>query len=272
MKTTLLRTLFLFSSFSLAVANAGSFTSNKTMKLDFSQTDIDTSKVKITYEYYCNYTKKFLDILEGRIGERTVSCGKSSSDLQISNGQLIVPGIEQFKSAKGDDLNRYGMQIKIDYNGVNLIWISAVQKESIEKFFKKDFNLTFKKFELNDLEVTFKGLNLINAPEFDGEKTPVTTYFYLKGGKDQNILDTDFTRSFKWYLTPYSYINQGDISKMGKISIAPHYHAFLNNEEANLLLQVYAKDKEDKFVSANDITLPFTQEAISNLKEVELVK
>lgn len=270
MKTRFLTAFFFFTSMSLV--QAASFTPNKTMNLDFSKSDIDVSKVKITYEYFCSYKKKYIDIIEGRIGERTVSCGEKKFSLSATDGQIVLPGVEQFEHAKGNDLNRYGLQIKIDYNGTNLIWITAGQKDGIEKFFKRVFNLTFKKFELNDLEVTYKGLNLINAPEFNGEKTPVTTYFYIKGSKDQNILDTDFTRSFKWYLTPYTHINKDDVSKMGKISLTPRYHAFINDEELNLHVEVYAKNKEDKFVVATPTVIPFTQEALSNLKEIELIK
>lgn len=269
MKTRLLIAFFLFSATSLV--QAATFTPNKTVKLDFTKTDIEISKVKITYDYFCSYKKKYIDIINGRIGERTVSCGEKKFGLAITNGQIVLPGIEQFEHAKGDDLNRYGLQIKIDYNGTNLIWISAAQKEGIENFFAREYNLTFRKFELKDLEVTYKGLNLLHAPEFNGEKTPVTTFFYIKGGRDSSFVDTDFVRSFKWYLAPFTRINEDDISKMGKISIKPHYHAFINDEELKLIVDVWAKNKEDKFVTAKKFEIPFTQEALSDLKEVELI-
>jgi hypothetical protein len=265
----------IFSSLLLAsfsTAFAGGFTTSKTMEVNFSETDINPKDVKVTFQYWCSYKKKFLDIIEGRIGERTVSCGDAKFDLKIVDNKLVIPGVEKFNTSKGDDLNRYGMQIKLDYQGRNLIWISSLQSERIQNFYKRDFNLTFKKFELNDLEVSYKGLNLVNAPEFNGAATEVTTYFYVKGGKDFDIIDTDFTRSFKWYLTPYSHINKDDLSKLGKISLKPVYHAFINNEVQELNVEVYSKNKDDKFVVAPKIEIPFTQEALDNLKEVELTE
>jgi len=241
------------------------------MNIDFSKTEINSQDVKVTFEYYCNYKKKFIDIIEGRIGETTKSCGEKTLELKIVNGILTLPPIEKFHHPKADLIERYGMQVKLDWKGRNLIWISSGQEKIID-FYNRPFDLSFEKFGLKDLEVTFEGVNLVDSPEFNGPNTQVTTYFYVN--KDYNdyryIIDTDFTRSFKWYLTPYTTINQNDLSNLGKISIQPRYHALLNGKAIDVTLDVYAKDKFDKFVTAEKIVLPLSQAAIDKIKTVEI--
>lgn len=257
----------------LLISNIGfakNWTTEKTFAVDFSHTDINPNDVKVTYEYWCNYKFKFLDIIEGRMSEGTKSCGEKKYDLKIVDGKITLPAIIQFDHRKADTLSRYGMQIKFDWNGRNLLWVST-GADFIPGFFAAKYDLRFEKFQMTDLEVTFNGINLIESPEFNGEKTQVTTYFSVKHNETAHyFIDTDLTRSFKWYLTPYSHINRNDRSKLGKISLAPTYHAFLNDESVEVYLDVYAKDKADQFVTAEHILIPLTQEAIDQIKSVEI--
>ncbi len=249
---------------------AKNWTETKTLAVDFSNTDIKPEDVKVTFDYHCSYKKKYIDIIEGRIGETSKSCGDKTIDLKIVDGKLTLPSIEQFSHSKADTIERYVMQFKLDWKGRNLIWVSAGQN-SILNFYNESFDLSFEKFQLKDLEVTFNGINIIDSPEFNGAKTEVTTYFYVKKlAIDYYLIDTDFTRSFKWYLTTFSEINKNDPTKLGKISIMPHYHAFINKQVADVNVTVYAKDKNDQFVSAEKIEFPLTQESIDQFKSVEI--
>lgn len=250
---------------------AKKWTNDKAMKIDFSQTDINPKDVEISYSYECTYRKKVIDIIEGRIGERTVSCGEKKSNLQVKNGEIVLSGVEEFsKNSKSKDLNLYTLHLKMMYKGNILYTDNAFKEAGIKTFMNKVQNLTFKKFEVKDLVVTYQGINLVDHPEFKGKETEVTTYFYVKNAIGNGDPDTNFRISFKWYLTPYSHINRNDMSRLGHISIAPAYHAFINDEERELSIDVYAKNKDDKFVVADKIVIPFTQEAIDNMKSVEL--
>lgn len=269
-KLVLFSVLVSFLGFSSNV-EANKWTNDKVMKIDFSMTDINPNEVEITYFYQCNYSKKFLDIIEGRVGERTVSCGEKRSLLKVKNGEIVLSGVEQFsKSSKSKELNNYTLHLQMMYKGKILYTDNAFKEDGIKAFMNKVQNLTFKKFEVKDLVVTFEGINLVDHPEFNGKDTPVTTYFYVKNAIGNWDPDTNFRISFKWYQTPYSYINRNDMSRLGHISIAPAYHAFINDEERELYLDVYAKNKEGKFVVADKIVIPFTQEAIDSIKSVEL--
>lgn len=250
---------------------ANKWTNDKVMKIDFSQTDINSKEVEITYFYQCTYTKKFIDIIEGRIGERTVSCGEKETKLQVKNGEIVLSGVEQFsKNSKGKDRNLYSLSLRMMYKGNILYSDNAASENGIRAFMNKEQNLTFKKFEVKDLVVTYQGINLVDHPEFKGKETPVTTYFYVKNALGSGDPDTNFRISFKWYLTPYSHINRNDMSRLGHISLAPAYHAFVNDEERELYIDIYAKNKDDKFVVTDKIIIPFTQEAIDSVKQVEL--
>lgn len=266
-----MKTFFLALIIISNMSFAKDWTGQKTIAVDFSHTDISTKDVKVTFEFWCNYKYKFIDIIEGRISEGTKSCGEKKLDLKIIDGKIILPAITQFEHRKADLLERYGMQVKLDWNGRNLLWLSAGQNGIVD-FYNRPFDLNFEKFELVDLEVKYNGINLIESPEFNGKDTPVTTYFYVKKNLEdfKYILDTDFTRSFKWYLTPYTFINKNDLTKLGKISIAAHYHAFINGKSSDVTVDVYAKDKNDQFVVAEKIVIPLTQESIDQLKSVDI--
>lgn len=265
MKTFFL-SLLLLSNMSFAK----DWTNEKTFAVDFSHTDINPKDVKVTFEYWCNYKYKFLDIIEGRMSEGTKSCGKVLKELKIVDGKLTLPKISQFDHRKADDLTRYGMQVKLDWNGRNLIWIST-GAEFIPTFYNSPYDLRFEKFQMTDVEITYNGINLIEHPEFNGEKTPVTTYFSVKRNDVPHyMIDTDLSRSFKWYLTSYEHINRNDRTKLGKVSLEPRYHAILNNENVEVYFEVYAKDKNDQFVTAETMIIPLTQESIDQYKSVEI--
>lgn len=254
-----------------STALAGKWTNDQVIKMDFSATDINPNEVDIRFYVNCNYNKKYIDIIEGRIGERTVSCGSREEKLKVTNGEIVIRGVEHFnKNSKSKDLSLYSLGIQMRHKGNILFDVYAFQEAGIKTFMNNPYNLTFKQFELKDLEITYQGINLIDHPDFSGKETPVTTYFYVKDSLKKNAPDTNFRISFKWFYTPYSHINRNDMSKLGKISIAKAYHAFVNDEVGELQVDVGAKNKENQFVGRELITIPFTQEAIDSLKVVEL--
>jgi hypothetical protein len=251
-------------------ASAKMLTNDKVIKLNFSETDIDVSKITIKGDLICYYKKKTFDPEHGTINNSSVPCGSKTLSLPVINSEFVLPGIEAFKHRKGDDLDHYSLSFQILYNGLHLVHFGVGKNDRIIKFYNNDFNLKFKKFYINNVQLLYKGINVLNAPEFNGDMTKVSLALYPNAKDYSYSFDSNLTLSFKVREKELKDLVKNESDKLGEISLVPRYHAFINDDEGLVDVFSYAIDKENKWVEAKKITIPFNQESINLIKEIEL--
>ncbi|MFA6235913.1 MAG: hypothetical protein WC635_01195 [Bacteriovorax sp.] len=267
---TLFTTLVMLGS--ISSVNATVFTPTKVMKVSFNETDIDASKVTVSFEYECTYEGPFIDIIQGRIGTKIKSCGKNKMDLKIdSNGELTLPAIESFTyHRKAAEFSRYSMNLAMFYKGKTLLKTHHINSREILDFYKGEHSLNFKQFELKDFEIMYKGLNLIDSPEFKGENTMTWVAFNPESNKLIYESEMDFGKGF-YSRGTFKQLANGDLAKLGKISIKPEYFPFFNGEELKVTVDVWTRRNGTggDFVK-NKIEMPLTPEAFAAFKSIEI--
>ncbi len=246
---------------------ASTWTAEKEVKFDFSKTDINVDEVKVEFHSWCWYDKKYIDIIEGRVGRRTVSCGENKKLLSIKNNALTLPAVEKYNHLKGGDLKNYTMSFKMLYRNKTLFWFTAYSENMI-KFYKADYNITFKEFELKSTELLFDGVNVINSPLFSGTNTEVGLFFYSPF--INNVSDTHFRLYFKAYGSFEFLQKNGKAIEGGIIKLDKAYFPIINGQEDELTVSASARLKDGTGFKTFKTNIPLDQNELDNLSKIEL--